>query len=152
MKEKKHLILELNKHQSIKIQSRVLYFVALQLCHFTTINKKRKRMLGIILLYWIGKYFYKLAEEYDKSKWGYAILGIVVYYAGTLIFGMIIMAVGEVFSLGFVDTFNETLLGIIMLPFGVLSCYLLYKYLEKTWKKNNPKKDDLIDQIGKVEG
>ena len=35
-------------------------------------------MLGLVLLYWIGKYFYKLAEEYDKSKWGFAILGLVL--------------------------------------------------------------------------
>ncbi len=108
-------------------------------------------MLGLILLYWIGKYFYKLAEEYDKSKWGFAILGIVVYYAGTLIFGFGIGVIAEIISPGFFDGFNETILGLIVLPFGILSCYLLYKYLDKTWKKNIPIKDELIDQIGKVE-
>jgi len=33
-----------------------------------------------------------------------------------------------------------------MLPFGILGCYLLYKYLEKTWKKNKPINE--IDEIG----
>lgn len=108
-------------------------------------------MLGLVLLYWIGKYFYKLSEEYDKSKWGYTILGIVVYYAGTVLFGGIVMGLGEIFSPGFIDTFNETILGIMMIPFGLLSCYLLYKYLEKTWKKNDPTKNNMIDQIGKIE-
>lgn len=108
-------------------------------------------MLGLILLYWIGKYFYKLAEEYNKSKWGFTILGIVVYYAGILLFSIITGIIAEIFSPGFIDTFNETLFGFLMLPFGLLSCYLLYKYLEKTWKKNDPIKNNSIEEIGKLE-
>jgi len=107
-------------------------------------------MLSLLLLYWIGKYFYKLAEEYEKSKWGYGILGVIIFYAGFFLFGIGIMTIGEVFSEAFVDTFNETLLSFIMLPFGILSCYLMYKYLEKTWKKNDPRKNSMIDQIGKA--
>ncbi len=106
-------------------------------------------MLGLILLYWIGKYFYKLAEEYDKSKWGFAILGIVVYYAGTFAFGITFGIIAEITNPGLIEGFNETLLGLIALPFGILSCYLLYKYLEKTWEKNKPNPNKLIDEIGK---
>ncbi len=47
------------------------------------------------------------------------------------------------------DAVNETLLGLLMLPFGGLSCYLLYKYLEKSWKKSQPNTNELIDEIGK---
>ena len=103
-------------------------------------------MLGILLLYWIGKYFYKLAEEYQKSEWGYAILGIVSYYGGILLAGLITGIIAELFFPGFIEDTNETVLGIFMLPFGLLSCYLLYKYLEKTWKKNKPENE--IDAIG----
>ena len=46
-------------------------------------------MLGFILLYWIGKYFYKLAEKYQKSEWGYALLGIGSYYGGILLAGFL---------------------------------------------------------------
>ncbi|TMM57146.1 hypothetical protein FEE95_11685 [Maribacter algarum] len=104
-------------------------------------------MLGLLLLYWIGKYFYKLAEEYDKSQWGYAILGIISYYGGTIFFGIIIGILSEIVAPGSIDTVNETVLGLIMLPFGVLTCYLLYKYFEKTWKKNMPINE--IDEIGR---
>ena len=107
-------------------------------------------MLGLLLLYWIGKYFYKLAEEYDKSKWGFAILGIVAYYAGSIVLGGIIMFVIDFFSEGFLESINEMMLGFMMMPFGILSCYLLYKYLEKTWEKNDPRKNSMIDQIGKI--
>ncbi|GAB4162622.1 MAG: hypothetical protein Tsb0033_21780 [Winogradskyella sp.] len=103
-------------------------------------------MLGLILLYWIGKYFFKLAEEYNKNKWGFAILGVVTYYAGIIIFSFIFGIVIELTSPGAIDNMNETLLGLLMLPFGILSCYILYKYLQKTWKKNLPVNE--IDQIG----
>ncbi|WP_397446063.1 hypothetical protein [Polaribacter sp. R77954] len=108
-------------------------------------------MLSVILLYWIGKYFYKLADEYNKSKWGYGILGIVIFYAGFFLFGFGIIFIAEVVSEGSTDIFSDTLLGFIMMPFGVLSCYVLYKYLEKTWNKNDPRKNNMIDQIGKQE-
>lgn len=108
-------------------------------------------MLGLILLYWIGKYFYKLAEEFEKSKWGYAILGIVIYYGGIFFFGLVVGIIAELASPGFFDDFNDTVLGILMLPFGILSCYLAYQYFEKTWKLQNPNPIKMIDEIGRGE-
>ena len=108
-------------------------------------------MLGLILLYWIGKYFYELAEQHNKSQWGFAILGIVTYYSGLLIFSFIAGIVIELTSPGYIETVNETLFGFLMLPFGFLSCYLLYQYLQKTWNKNRPDTDKLIDEIGQPE-
>ena len=69
-------------------------------------------MLGLILLFWIGKYFYKLAEKYNKSEWGFAILGIVVYYAGIFMSSIIIGILLELFSPGSIDEINETLFGL----------------------------------------
>lgn len=103
-------------------------------------------MLGLLLIYWIGKYFYNLAEEYEKSQWGYAILGVVVYYGGTFFFGFVVGMIVEMVSPGFIEGFNETMLGILMIPFGILSAYLLYKYFEKTWEKNKPENE--LDEIG----
>ncbi|MDO6759789.1 hypothetical protein Q4566_06210 [Tamlana sp. 2_MG-2023] len=107
-------------------------------------------MLGLVLLYWIGKYFYKLAEVYNKSKWGFVILGILSYYSGILLFGFIVGILFELFSPGAIDGINDTLLGILFLPFGILSCYLFYKFLEKTWEKNKPNLMESIDEIGKT--
>lgn len=108
-------------------------------------------MLGLVLIYWIGKYFYKLADEFDKSKWGFAILGVVVYYSGALILGGVTLGIIEVFSEGFIDSSNNFFLSLIAMPFGILSCYILYNLLNKKWKKETPKADVLIDQIGKEE-
>ncbi|NRB60359.1 MAG: hypothetical protein HRU50_10545 [Winogradskyella sp.] len=103
-------------------------------------------MLSIIFLYWLGKYFYKLAEEYDKNKWGFAILGIVVYYAGTFFFGALIGIILGLTAPDTLENMNEMLLGLLMIPFGILSCYILYKQLEKNWERNKPVNE--IDQIG----
>ena len=106
-------------------------------------------MLGLVLLYWIGKYFYKLAEKFSKSEWGFAILGVVTYYAGTFLFGVIFALIVDIVSPGYIDTFNDKLFGLLMLPFGLLSCYVLYMYLEKTWKKNHPNQNNIIEEIGR---
>jgi len=37
-------------------------------------------MLGLILIYFIWKYYSDLAIEHNKSKWGYGILCIVTSY------------------------------------------------------------------------
>lgn len=93
-------------------------------------------MIGLLLWYWVGKYFYKLAEEHKKNKWVFAVLGIVVYYAGSFAFGILIGFFVEIFSPGFIDTVGERFFGFLMIPFGVLSCYLFYKVIEEAWKKN----------------
>tara|TARA_R110002033_G_scaffold42_7_gene767 strand:- start:2047 stop:2364 length:318 start_codon:yes stop_codon:yes gene_type:complete len=104
-------------------------------------------MLGLLLLYWIGKYFYKLAEEYDKSEWSFAILGVVVYYAGIIAASFTIGIILGIFYPEFLETMNDTVLSLFMIPFGILSCYLLYMLLEKSWKKTKADKDRFADQI-----
>ena len=105
-------------------------------------------MLGILLLFFIGKYYYKLAEKFEKQKVGYAILGVAIYYVGTIVFGLAFGIVSEIISPGYVDTVNDTMLGLAGLPFGLLASYLLYKYFSKTWEKNYSSNDNIIDKIG----
>ena len=108
-------------------------------------------ILGLLLLYWLGKYFYKLAEEYQKNQWGFAILGVVSYYVGIYASAILIGIITEIVSPDFFVGFNETVFALILIPFGLLCCYLLYNYLEKTWKRNDPRNNNNIDQIGKKE-
>ena len=105
-------------------------------------------MLGLIFLYFIGKQFYKLADKFHKNKWGFAILGVVSYYGGIVLMGFIIAIVMELLSSGFVDTVDERLFNIAMVPFGLLSCYLLYKWLERKWGKEKQIIDNEIEEIG----
>ncbi len=104
-------------------------------------------MFGIIFIYWIGRYFFKLAEKYEKNEWGYAILGVVVYYVGTILFGFIIGVILGILAPDVINDINDRIFGILMIPIGILCDYGLYKYLEKTWEKDKPHIN--IEDIGK---
>lgn len=108
-------------------------------------------MLGLLLLYWIGKYYYTLAENYNKNKWAYAFLGIGIYYGAMIVFGFFIGVVSEIVSPGYVETVNETFFSILMIPLGALSCYVLYKFLERTWEFNKPSDDDILADVKELE-
>ncbi len=105
-------------------------------------------MLGIVFLYFIGKYFYKLAEQFNKNKWLFAILGVVIYYVGTFIGGLILGVLDALIGIGF-DWDNNLALGLIALPFGIASAYLFYYILKKQWEKSFVLVEDEIQDIGK---
>lgn len=102
-------------------------------------------MLSIILIYFIGKPFYDLAENHDKSKWGFAILGVVAYYLGTFVMGIILgILLPET-----VETMNNLLLAVIALPLGLLAAWMLYKFLENRWSNKSSNDDtdsNILDQ------
>ena len=95
-------------------------------------------MLGILLIYWIGKYFYQLAEKFNQNKWLYAIFGIL-------------LGIGDaIFDLGI--NFEENLgLDLLGIPIGALACYLFYLLLEKVWKRDVVIGTDSIQDIGNPE-
>ena len=106
-------------------------------------------ILGFVLLYFIGKYFYKLAEEFNKNKWLYAILGIVVYYAGIFLGGILLALMDLLVGFNF-NWESNLMLGLIVLPFGLGAAYLFYYILKKQWKKSFVVVKDEIQEIGKT--
>ena len=103
-------------------------------------------MLGLILIYFIGKAFYDLAGSYDKHQWGHAILGVISYYVGTFIAGVFIAIAYELLGNGTIDDINDYLLGIMAVPFGLLMCWATYKILERRWDNQVVKnRDDILD-------
>lgn len=105
-------------------------------------------MLGILLIYWIGKRYYTLAHDYHKSPWAYTILAIAIYYGTQVVFGIILyVAMPESFS-------EDSNLGINLLgvALGLLMWYLVYEYLSKKWDRayleSYEENDDSIETIG----
>ena len=91
-------------------------------------------MLGILLIYFIGKSFYKLAEIYNKQKWVFAILGIATYYAANIFVQLVI-----IYGLDYYE--NELGIALLGIPFGLLAWWGLYTYLKNDWSKlRKPKK------------
>lgn len=106
-------------------------------------------MLGIFLIYFIGKRFYDLADQFGQKKWLYAVLGIAVYYLGEFLGGVTVGILSLVFGFE-VDWDNKILMAAIGLPCGILLDYLFYYFLNKKWKSERLK-IETIDDIGQAE-
>jgi thiamine transporter ThiT len=103
-------------------------------------------MLGLLLIYFIGKAFYDLSAKHNKSKWGFAILGIVVYYAGTFIGGIIMGIIDFISGTNFTTSQSNLVLNLLAIPFGLLFCWIFHKILKSIWnKKAITFTDDLLD-------
>ena len=100
-----------------------------------------KPMLGLFLLYFVGKAFYDLAGADERSRWFYAILGVASYYGGLIVGGIVIALVYDSF-IGSIDDVNDTLLGIMAIPIGVLSCWGFYRLLKSRWSKRETFSDN----------
>jgi len=92
-------------------------------------------MLGLLLIYYIGKQFYNLAGEHNKSQWGFAIIGIVSYYGGTILVGLIFGIIDVIRGVDYFTSMNDIVINLMALPFGVLTCWGLYKILNANWSK-----------------
>ena len=104
-------------------------------------------MLGLLLIYWIGNYFYKLARKYKQNEWGYALTGIAVYYVGGFVFVFLIGAIAEIISPGSVDQVSDLVFSLLGVPFGLGSCYFFYVYLERKWEKRRLAETDLTKHL-----
>ncbi len=112
-------------------------------------------MLGIIILIVVGRQFYELAKKYEQNTaWVYPILGIVSYYAGGFIGGVIIAIFLELTGSGSIELMSDITLTILSIVLGALSCWGFYQLLKKSWKKKFEEQERLkpkISDIGKSE-
>ena len=90
-----------------------------------------------------------MAQDYYKNRWLYGLLGIAVYYVGTVLGGAIMGVTDDLFDLGinFDSTLNLTL---IAFAFGISFAYLVYILIKKQWKKSVVIVKDEIQDIGKT--
>lgn len=107
-------------------------------------------MLEIVAVVLIGRYFYKLAEEYGKSKWAFPLIGIVAFYGTYLVvsvlYGIYLYSNDPYINEADINPFMVLLIG---MPIGLGAVTLLYKLLESNWKKNAKKDSPNIDEIGR---
>ena len=107
-------------------------------------------MFSILLIYFIGKYFYQLADKYLQSKWLYAVLGVLSYYVGSIVVGGLIVGlfIGFLTDSSF-ESYSEKSLGFLLMPFGIGSAYFFHYLLKNRWKKSVELVKDEIDDIGR---
>ena len=109
-------------------------------------------MLGILVIYWVGKQYYELAFRYNKSKWFWTILAIIIYFSSQFLFGLIL---AFLFPAMFVDldTGKSFFINVMGVLFGLLAWYIVLKILESAWEKQSysiiANGETIIDQIGR---
>ncbi|MFI1771573.1 hypothetical protein [Thalassobellus citreus] len=106
-------------------------------------------MIGLICAFFIGKYFYKLAKDYQQKKLVYCVLGVFVFYFGSIVLGNLIL-----FYFTGISNYNFKLFsffgtGFITMPFGIGFACLIHYLLENRWKKSVVIVKDEINDIGK---
>lgn len=105
-------------------------------------------MLGILFIYFIGKSFYTLAEEHDKKLWLWAVLGVLSYYLGSVVFGILILLLLMLLGMDIdLDNVNKGLEIIITVIAGLSSCGAFYLILKRQWEKKASGFDDFDDTI-----
>lgn len=105
-------------------------------------------MLGLVLIYFIGKEFYNLARKFGKSEWLFAVLGVISYYLGTFI-GRIVLYIGlDVLGGEPIEEIDNLIINLLAFPFGVFICWLFYYLLKNNWTKSKTVKiteSDILD-------
>jgi len=101
-------------------------------------------MFGILFIYFVGKAFYKLAEEHKKKKWLYGILGVLSFYGGMFGGGLILGALLGLFYPNILDEFSETTLGLMTIPIGLVACRVFFVLLKRGWSKSPQVKSDAL--------
>ncbi len=103
-------------------------------------------MLGLVFIFYLGKQFYDLAEKYKKPKWGYAAMGVLSYYLGSLILGLVIgiyiVLSNNPMSFG---NYSDTTLGLLAIPFGLATSYGAYYLLKRYCQKSSYRESDFLD-------
>lgn len=103
-------------------------------------------MLGLLILFFIGKAFFNLAKKHHRNKWLFGVLGIAVCYGMIIIGGIIVVAIALALGNEGILELSDTVLGMMGVPIGLLSVWLFYYLLRKNWE-GNPKNQnpDLLD-------
>jgi len=92
-------------------------------------------MLEIIAIGFVGSMFFRLAKEYNKIAWLFAILGGLSFYAGVFLAGM---AYGWYIASSqnrIIDDSDMIGLIIAAYPAGAICCVIFYQLLKRAWKK-----------------
>ncbi|MEW4924755.1 hypothetical protein [Algibacter sp. 2305UL17-15] len=108
-------------------------------------------MIGSICVYFIGKYFFKLARAYNQNKVLYTFLGILSFYIGSLFLGGAVFYyfIGDFNYRGGDIFFSLLNVGVLKMPFGIGLACLFHYLLENHWRKVNAIIEDEIEDIGK---
>ena len=103
------------------------------------------KVLGYILLFYIGFYFYRLAENHNKSKWLFGIVGISTYLTALSIYPLYL----RFFELDYIDELDLAKITWKSFLIGLVSVFILFQVLSLLWSRKKKVNKKEIDKIGK---
>jgi len=94
-------------------------------------------MIGVFVMYLVGKGFFDLAQKFNKNQWGFAIAGVASYYIVQMLAGFALgIYWGWKHGLDRVEAIVDEqywLLTIITVALGALGCWAFYEFLKSRW-------------------
>lgn len=103
------------------------------------------KLLGYIFLFYVGFYFWRLAENHNKNRWLYAFLGIVTYFVGLFLYVFYVKFI----EFNNLDEFDLTVISLKSFISGTVFTVLMFQFLNFIWNKKKNIKNEDIDKIGK---
>lgn len=93
-------------------------------------------MLGLIIVFFIARGFYRLAQKHERNQWLFGILGVVIFYISQIAAGFIIGFIAAATNNEQIFEGPNLVLGLIGLPIGFIATGVTYYLLKKAWEKN----------------
>ena len=101
--------------------------------------------LGYILVFYIGFYFYRLAENHKKNKWLYTMVGVSTYLVGISIYPLYL----RFFVFNDLNEIELTIINWKSFLIGLASIFILFQVLSIIWGRKEKANKEEIDKIGK---
>ena len=101
--------------------------------------------VGYIILFYVGFYFYRLAENHKRNKWLFGFIGIATYFFGILVYPLYVRFFYD-------DEINEFDISAISLKsslIGLLFVFFLFQLFSLIWSRKKKTNKKEIDKIGK---
>lgn len=103
------------------------------------------QLIGYIILFYVGFYFFRLAENHNKNKWLFAFLGLVIFFFGYFVYALYY----RFFVLEELDDFTYSEIGFKSFFVGLFFAILLFQILNQFWSSRKNKNKSEVDKIGK---
>lgn len=104
------------------------------------------KILSYIFLFYVGFYFYRLAENHKKNKWIFAIIGIGSYFLALVIYPFYL----RLFDPEEIQNpANIVLVSVKSLTIALISIFILFQVLSFVWNKKKKINKEEINTIGK---
>lgn len=100
-------------------------------------------MLGIILIIFMARQFYNLAHDYNKNKWLWAILSIIIFYGVQFIASIIYILAFVGIEAEMQPWSSQYIVNLLVSVLtSIAAAYFLYQFLKNKWEKEEDMPND----------